>query len=89
MSFMNLSTELEFLTVFRLGTSLWLSASSKSYSFSENELKQYFHYPKYWKDCLGHQTLFGVQTAADLPIWHTDVQSFSVPAPQENFLPIF
>jgi oligopeptidase A len=50
------------------------------YSFSENELKQYFPLPK----VLGGlfqviQTLFGVKIeSADLPTWHTDVQSFAV-----------
>jgi oligopeptidase A len=50
------------------------------YSFSENELKQYFPLPKVLEGLFGViQTLFGVQIkAAELPIWHADVQSFSV-----------
>jgi len=50
------------------------------YSFSENELKQYFPLPKVLDGLFGViQTLFGVKTeAADLPTWHTDVQSFAV-----------
>ena len=50
------------------------------YSFSENELKQYFPLPKVLDGLFGViQTLFGVKTeAADLPSWHTDVQSFAV-----------
>ena len=50
------------------------------YSFSENELKQYFPLPKVL-DGLFHliQTLFGVKIeAATLPTWHADVQSFAV-----------
>ncbi len=50
------------------------------YSFSENELKQYFPLPKVL-DGLFHliQTLFGVKIeAANLPTWHADVQSFAV-----------
>ena len=50
------------------------------YSFSENELKQYFPLPKVLDGLFQViQTLFGVQIeAADLPTWHADVQSFSV-----------
>ena len=50
------------------------------YSFSENELKQYFPLPKVLDGLFKViQTLFGVQIeAADLPTWHTDVQSFAV-----------
>jgi len=50
------------------------------YSFSENELKQYFPLPKVLDGLFGViQTLFGVKIeAADLPTWHTDVQSFAV-----------
>ena len=50
------------------------------YSFSENELKQYFPLSKVLEGLFGViQTLFGVKiTQADLPIWHADVQSFSV-----------
>ena len=50
------------------------------YSFSENELKQYFPLPKVLEGLFGViQTLFGVKIhQADLPSWHADVQSFSV-----------
>ena len=50
------------------------------YSFSENELKQYFPLPKVLEGLFGViQTLFGVKiNQADLPTWHADVQSFSV-----------
>ena len=50
------------------------------YSFSENELKQYFPLPKVLEGLFGViETLFGVKIEkADLPTWHTDVQSFSV-----------
>ena len=50
------------------------------YSFSENELKQYFPLPKVLDGLFQViQTLFGVKIeSADLPIWHADVQSFSV-----------
>lgn len=50
------------------------------YSFSENELKQYFPLPKVLDGLfLVIQTLFGVKIEkADLPTWHADVQSFSV-----------
>ncbi len=50
------------------------------YSFSENELKQYFPLPKVLEGLFGViQTLFGVKIhQSDLPTWHVDVQSFSV-----------
>jgi oligopeptidase A len=50
------------------------------YSFSENELKQYFPLSKVLEGLFQViQTLFGVKIeAADLPTWHNDVQSFSV-----------
>jgi len=50
------------------------------YSFSENELKQYFPLPKVLDGLFKViQTLFGVKIeAADLPTWHADVQSFAV-----------
>ena len=50
------------------------------YSFSENELKQYFPLPKVLDGLFQViQTLFGVKIeAANLPTWHADVQSFSV-----------
>ena len=50
------------------------------YSFSENELKQYFPLPKVLDGLFGViQTLFGVKIeSADLPTWHVDVQSFAV-----------
>ena len=50
------------------------------YSFSENELKQYFPLPKVLDGLFGLiQTLFGVKIeSADLPTWHSDVQSFAV-----------
>jgi oligopeptidase A len=50
------------------------------YSFSENELKQYFPLPKVLDGLFQViQTLFGVKIeAADLPTWHTNVQSFAV-----------
>ena len=50
------------------------------YSFSENELKQYFPLPKVLEGLFRViQTLFGVKIhQADLPTWHADVQSFSV-----------
>ena len=50
------------------------------YSFSENELKQYFPLPKVLDGLFGViQTLFGVNIeAANLPTWHADVQSFAV-----------
>jgi oligopeptidase A len=50
------------------------------YSFSENELKQYFPLPKVLDGLFQViQTLFNVKIeAADLPTWHADVQSFAV-----------
>ena len=56
------------------------------YSFSENELKQYFPLPKVLDGLFQViQTLFGVKIEkADLPTWHTDVQSFSVRNTQGN-----
>ncbi|WP_114689582.1 M3 family metallopeptidase [Polynucleobacter necessarius] len=50
------------------------------YSFSENELKQYFSLPKVLDGLFQViQTLFGVKIeSANLPTWHADVQSFSV-----------
>jgi oligopeptidase A len=50
------------------------------YSFSENELKQYFPLPKILDGLFSLiQTLFGVKIeAANLPTWHSDVQSFAV-----------
>ena len=50
------------------------------YSFSENELKQYFPLPKVLDGLFAViQTLFGVKIeAANLPTWHADVQSFAV-----------
>jgi oligopeptidase A len=50
------------------------------YSFSENELKQYFPLTKVLDGLFGViQTLFGVKIeSADLPTWHSDVQSFVV-----------
>ena len=50
------------------------------YSFSENELKQYFPLPKVLDGLFEViQTLFGVKIEkADLPTWHADVQSFAV-----------
>ncbi|MBU3550331.1 M3 family metallopeptidase [Polynucleobacter sp. MWH-Berg-3C6] len=50
------------------------------YSFSENELKQYFPLPKVLDGLFQViQTLFGVKIeASDLPTWHADVQSFAV-----------
>ncbi|MBU3606480.1 M3 family metallopeptidase [Polynucleobacter sp. MWH-Creno-3A4] len=50
------------------------------YSFSENELKQYFPLPRVLDGLFQViQTLFGVKIeAADLPTWHADVQSFAV-----------
>ncbi|MFM1806292.1 MAG: hypothetical protein RL212_551 [Pseudomonadota bacterium] len=48
------------------------------YSFSENELKQYFPLPQVLNGLFGIiQTLFGVKIEEDsLPKWHKDVQSF-------------
>ncbi|MBU3538718.1 M3 family metallopeptidase [Polynucleobacter sp. UK-Gri1-W3] len=61
------------------------------YSFSENELKQYFPLPKVLDGLFQViQTLFGVKIeAADLPIWHSDVQSFSVKNAKDNIVAYF
>jgi oligopeptidase A len=50
------------------------------YSFSENELKQYFPLPKVLDGLFQViQTLFAVKIeASSLPTWHADVQSFAV-----------
>ncbi len=50
------------------------------YSFSENELKQYFPLPKVLDGLFQViQTLFGVKIeSSNLPTWHADVQSFAV-----------
>ncbi|WP_114638434.1 M3 family metallopeptidase [Polynucleobacter necessarius] len=61
------------------------------YSFSENELKQYFPLSKVLDGLFGLiQTLFGVKIqAADLPTWHADVQSFSVSDAKGNIVAYF
>ena len=61
------------------------------YSFSENELKQYFPLPKVLDGLFQViQTLFGVKIeSAHLPIWHTDVQSFSVNSTSGEVLAYF
>jgi oligopeptidase A len=61
------------------------------YSFSENELKQYFPLPKVLDGLFQViQTLFGVKIeAANLPTWHTDVQSFSVKNAKGNIVAYF
>ena len=61
------------------------------YSFSENELKQYFPLPKVLDGLFQViQTLFGVKIeAADLPKWHADVQSFSVKNAKGNIVAYF
>jgi oligopeptidase A len=61
------------------------------YSFSENELKQYFPLPKVLDGLFGViQTLFGVMIeAADLPAWHADVQSFSVKNTENQIVAYF
>ena len=61
------------------------------YSFSENELKQYFPLSKVLDGLFQViQTLFGVKIEkADLPTWHTDVQSFSVKNAQGNIVAYF
>ncbi|QWE09298.1 M3 family metallopeptidase [Polynucleobacter ibericus] len=61
------------------------------YSFSENELKQYFPLPKVLDGLFQViQTLFGVKIeAADLPTWHSDVQSFSVKNAKGNIVAYF
>uniref|UniRef100_B1XUA5 oligopeptidase A n=1 Tax=Polynucleobacter necessarius subsp. necessarius (strain STIR1) TaxID=452638 RepID=B1XUA5_POLNS len=61
------------------------------YSFSENELKQYFPLPKVLDGLFQViQTLFGVKIeASDLPTWHADVQSFSVKNVKGNVVAYF
>jgi oligopeptidase A len=61
------------------------------YSFSENELKQYFPLPKVLEGLFGViQTLFGVKIeSADLPTWHSDVQSFSVKNSENQIVAYF
>ena len=61
------------------------------YSFSENELKQYFPLPKVLDGLFQViQTLFGVKIeAAALPTWHSDVQSFSVKNAKGNIVAYF
>jgi oligopeptidase A len=61
------------------------------YSFSENELKQYFPLPKVLDGLFGViQALFGVKIeAANLPTWHADVQSFSVKNTKGNIVAYF
>ncbi|QWE21298.1 M3 family metallopeptidase [Polynucleobacter sp. AP-Kolm-20A-A1] len=61
------------------------------YSFSENELKQYFPLPKVLDGLFEViQTLFGVKIeSADLPTWHADVQSFSVKDAKGNITAYF
>jgi len=61
------------------------------YSFSENELKQYFPLPKVLDGLFQViQTLFGVKIeVADLPTWHIDVQSFSVKNAKGNIVAYF
>jgi oligopeptidase A len=61
------------------------------YSFSENELKQYFPLPKVLDGLFQViQTLFGVKIeSANLPTWHADVQSFSVKNAKGNIVAYF
>jgi oligopeptidase A len=61
------------------------------YSFSENELKQYFPLPKVLDGLFGViQTLFGVKIeAANLPTWHANVQSFSVKNSENGIVAYF
>lgn len=61
------------------------------YSFSENELKQYFPLPKVLDGLFQViQTLFGVKIEeASLPTWHADVQSFSVKNGAGNIVAYF
>lgn len=61
------------------------------YSFSENELKQYFPLPKVLDGLFQViQTLFGVKIeSANLPTWHADVQSFSVKNSAGNIVAYF
>lgn len=63
----------------------------KRYSFSENELKQYFPLPKVLDGLFQViQTLFGVKIeAANLPTWYADVQSFSVKNAKDNIVAYF
>ncbi len=61
------------------------------YSFSENELKQYFPLPKVLDGLFQViQTLFGVKIeSANLPTWHGDVQSFSVKNAEDRVVAYF
>lgn len=61
------------------------------YSFSENELKQYFPPPKVLDGLFQViQTLFGVKIeGANLPTWHSDVQSFSVKNAEDKIVAYF
>ncbi|OZA74310.1 M3 family metallopeptidase, partial [Polynucleobacter sp. 39-46-10] len=61
------------------------------YSFSENELKQYFPLPKVLDGLFQViQTLFGVNIeSANLPTWHSDVQSFSVKNTEDKVVAYF
>lgn len=61
------------------------------YSFSENELKQYFPLPKVLDGLFQViQTLFGVNIeSANLPTWHSDVQSFSVKNAEDKVVAYF
>ena len=61
------------------------------YSFSENELKQYFPLPKVLEGLFDViQTLFGVKIEkAALPTWHADVQSFSVKNAENKIVAYF
>jgi oligopeptidase A len=90
-------------TEFNLGTTIedpiqpwdiaFLSEKLKQarYSFSENELKQYFPLPKVLDGLFGLiQKLFSVHIKpADLPIWHDTVQSFSVSNPNGEVVAYF
>ena len=61
------------------------------FAFSENEVKQYFPLAKVLEGLFRViQTLFSVQIKpADLPTWHSDVQSFSVNNLQNEILAYF
>ena len=61
------------------------------YSFSENELKQYFPLPKVLDGLFSIiQTLFGVKIVEDeLPKWHADVKSFKVTSASGELLANF
>ena len=61
------------------------------YSFSENELKQYFPLPKVLDGLFQViQTLFGVKIeTTNLPTWHADVQSFSVKNAKDQIVAYF